>query len=246
MDAFQDIKSSMGNEKSPQAYSQAQSFNPPPPYAEASQQAPPPFQQPSIAPGSYRPPIFPPLFGVYTSGYKNFSLALHKESTPFLSLETHSGFSGKPSLILSNGTATVATADFHSLSSKVDLSVGNFNCVLKSDGLFMPSYPFEYIHDDGSREVFEWKRSTGQEIQSLNGAHHGHKLVRVKNGQVVAAWTRPSGWAVDKVGKIALMERGLGERWELTAVIGALALLEKERQHRTAGASAGTAVVIST
>jgi hypothetical protein len=143
-------------------------------------------------------------------------------------------------MILSNGTATLATADFHSLSSKIDISVGTFNCVLQSDGVFTPSYPFEYIHDDGSREVFEWKRSHGREVQSLDGAYHGYKLVRVKNGQVVAAWTRPGGWSTGKVGKIALMERGLGERWEVTTVIGALALLEKER------ASAVTAVVVST
>ncbi|PQE26227.1 hypothetical protein CJF30_00000948 [Rutstroemia sp. NJR-2017a BBW] len=239
MNAFQDNKSSTGNEKS------TPDLNPPP-YSEASQNPPPPFQQNHPTPAGYRPPIFPPLFGVYTSGYRHLSLALHKDSRPFLSLETHSGFSGKPSMILSNGTSTLATADFHSLSSKTDLSVGTFNCVMQSDGMFTANYPFEYIHDDGSREVFAWKRSHGAEVQSLRGAYHGYKLVRVKNGQVVAAWTKPGGPSVDKVGKIALMERGLGERWEVTAVMGALALLEKERQKRNNGVSAGTAVAFST
>ncbi|KAM3076168.1 hypothetical protein ACMFMG_006320 [Clarireedia jacksonii] len=236
MNAFlQDDKKS-SEAYSPPQYSPPQYSNPPPSYSEASQQ-PPSASQQYPAPGSYRPPIFPPLFGVYGCGHRGYGLALSKESTPFLTVETHTGFSGKPSLILGNGVTTLATADNHTFSSKIDISVGNFNCVLQSDGLFAPSYPFEYIHDDGSREVFEWRRSKGPEVQSLNGARHGHKLVRVKNGQVVAAWTKPSGWAIDKMGKIALMERGLGERWEITAVIGALALLEAERQAGTASAA---------
>ena len=42
---------------------------------------------------------------------------------------------------------------------------------------------------NGQRETFEWKSSSGADIQSLEGRGHGMKLVRMRSGEVVAVWS---------------------------------------------------------
>jgi hypothetical protein len=169
-------------------------------------------------------------------------LSEHSRSAPFMSIAIHSGFSGEPSIVLSTPNAVMATADFHSFSSKTDLVIGNSTACLQSSGFLSTVWDFTYTFDDGRQEVFEWRRSSGEAVAGLNGRSRGHKLVRLSTGEVVAAWTNPGGMSLDKDAKIGLMDSarayGWGERWEVTVVVGALALIQREKRRNNASNAA--------
>ncbi|ESZ89737.1 hypothetical protein SBOR_9878 [Sclerotinia borealis F-4128] len=186
--------------------------------------------------------LFPSIFGVYRDGMRKLFLSEHHITTPFMSIATHTGLSGEPSIVISSPTAVMATADFHSFSSKTDLVVGNTSACLQSTGFLSAVWDFTYTFDDGHQEVFEWRRSSGDAVAGLGGRSKGHKLVRVSSGEVVAAWTHPGGMSLDKVAKIGILDsaraHGWGERWEVTVVVGTIALIEKERRTRNNAAAA--------
>lgn len=90
-----------------------------------------------------------------------------------------------------------------------------------------------------AKEKFEWKRSSGQEVANLMGKSNGEKLVRVKTGEVVAAWTLP-GMSNKKKGKMSFLgnREVLGEKFELMAVICILGIMEKARRSKNSAAGA--------
>ncbi|KAB8298311.1 hypothetical protein EYC80_002040 [Monilinia laxa] len=186
--------------------------------------------------------LFPSVFGVYRDGMKKLALSEHHVTAPFMSIALHSGLSGEPSIVVSSPTAIMGTANFHSFSSKTDIVVGNTSTSLQSTGFLSPVWDFTYTFDDGRQEVFEWRRSSGDAVAGLGGRSRGQKLVRVSNGEIVAAWTHPGGFNLDKLAKIGLLDSarvyGWGERWEVTVVMGAIALIEKERRTRNNAANA--------
>lgn len=89
------------------------------------------------------------------------------------------------------------------------------------------------IPSTGQLETFEWKGSSGAEVQMLEGRSHGKKCVRASTGEVVAVFTHPS-MSFDKRGKMAFLgdRANLGEAFEVLAVIGVAAVVEKERRAR--------------
>ena len=91
------------------------------------------------------------------------------------------------------------------------------------------------------QERFEWKRSSGVEVASLNGRSHGEKLVRVRTGQVIAAWTYP-GMSVTKKGKMSFLgnREEFGDVFEVLAVVSIVAIMEKlRRQKKSRGVAGG-------
>jgi len=84
----------------------------------------------------------------------------------------------------------------------------------------------------GKKETFTWKRSSGPEVQALQGKSHGMKLVRVRDGKVVAAWTEPSSGR-NKKGRLRFLgdKAELGERWEVLVVVTIVVILEKARRN---------------
>lgn len=189
-----------------------------------------------------KPYLFPSIFGVYRDGPTKLFLSQHHITTPFMLVTTQPGLSDEPSITLSSPTMAMGTAHFHGLASKVDVVVGITSTSLQSSGLLSPVWDFTYTFDDGRQEVFEWKRSSGKEVAGLGGKSKGHKLVRKSNGEVIAAWAQPGGTSSDKLAKIGLLDSGRlhdwGERWEVTVVLGAVALVERERRARDNAASA--------
>jgi len=100
---------------------------------------------------------------------------------------------------------------------------------------------FPAVLASGQQEMFEWKSSSGPDVQSLEGRSHGMKLVRMRSGEVVAAWTRAnSGYR--KKGKISFLrtDRGaLGEGFELMVVVSILAIMEKARRRKKNTSASG-------
>lgn len=97
-----------------------------------------------------------------------------------------------------------------------------------------------YLEDYGRRERFEWKSSGGAEVRAL-GHSTGMKLVRVKTGEVVAAYADVScAWT--KKGKICFLGTDLGDEWRVMVVMSLVALLEARRRSRSSNAGSSSAV----
>ncbi|CAD6446275.1 defbbdad-de92-4a2f-bd30-b3ff1a9eb277-CDS [Sclerotinia trifoliorum] len=179
--------------------------------------------------------LFPTIFGVYRDGSTKLVLSEHHITTPFMIIAT-SNLPDEPSIIVSSSTAVMGTVNFHDSSSKTDIVVGNTSSTLQSSGLLSPVWDFTYTFDNGRQEEFQWKRSSGEAVAGLGGRRRGSKLVRVSSGEVLAAWSQPATMNLDKVAKIGLLDsgraHGWGERWEVTVVLGAIALIEKDRRVR--------------
>ncbi|APA13163.1 predicted protein [Sclerotinia sclerotiorum 1980 UF-70] len=179
--------------------------------------------------------LFPAVFGVYRDGSTKLVLSEHHITTPFMIITT-SNLSDKPSITVSSPTAVMGTVKFHDSSSKTDIVVGNTSSTLQSSGLLSPVWDFTYTFDNESQEEFQWKRSSGEAVAGLGGRSRGSKLVRISTGEVLAAWSQPATTNMDMVAKIGLLDsgrpHGWGERWEVTVVLGAIALIEKDRRIR--------------
>ncbi|CZR66187.1 uncharacterized protein PAC_16088 [Phialocephala subalpina] len=201
---------------------------------------------------------FPPQFGIYhaSGSMTDLVIAQSKDDPhPLYYISTHSGFSSQPSVILHSsphpGSPPLANADFHSFSSTIDMSL--FVAIppgsnpqmapMERSGAF--SYVRQFrapIPSTSSVEIFEWKRSSGPEVQALEGRSHGKKCARVSTGEVVAVFTHPD-MSYSKKGKFAFMGSGvgLGEGFEVMAVMAILAIMEKERRAKNSsnGAAGG-------
>jgi len=96
---------------------------------------------------------------------------------------------------------------------------------------------------NGKIERFEWKRSSGPEVQNLRGKSHGMKLVRAGTKEVCAAWAPPNSLGKKK-GKMAFLGNGgdprdeFGVLWEMMVVISILGNMEKARRRRSSSAAA--------
>jgi hypothetical protein len=111
---------------------------------------------------------------------------------------------------------------------------------LESTGTFTRSYMFPAVLAGGAKEMFEWKRSSGAEVQGLQGKSHGMKLVRIRSGEVVAAWARANS-GYKKKGKMEFLRvdrASLGEGFELMVVISILTIMEKARRQKNSSAAA--------
>ncbi|KAL2059719.1 hypothetical protein VTL71DRAFT_10211 [Oculimacula yallundae] len=231
---------------------------PPPSYESAiSQQGtlgvqePTPARSPSPAPP---PPSnaqfrFPQSFGLYSAGSLSGDLYIAQgadDPNPLYYVSTHSGLSSQPSVVLHStcdpNSPPHATADFHSISSTIDLTLfigippgsSPQTCAMESTGMMSSSRMFQApIPSTGQLEMFEWKGSSGAEVQTLEGRSHGKKCVRISTGEVVAVFTHPS-MSFDKRGKMAFLgdRANLGEAFEVLAVMGVAAVVEKERRAR--------------
>ncbi|KAH6673163.1 hypothetical protein B0J14DRAFT_592644 [Halenospora varia] len=208
--------------------------------------APPEYSTPlpSPAPG-YSPFIFPKAFGFYhaSGSFSNLVVALsssNSRSQPQFYISTHGSFSSQPDVILHSSprdsSPPLATADFHSFSSTIDLSIHigttRVTSTLKKKESFSNTYTFTLPIDVSRNEVFEWKKSHGNEVRSLNGGHRGMKLVRVKDGKIVVAWTTPNAGTHKK----AKMEFLGG----IAVVISVLGLMESGRRKNNSGAMGAT------
>ncbi|KAG4435586.1 hypothetical protein IFR05_008932 [Cadophora sp. M221] len=233
---------------------------PPPPSYESATAQPetPKVQDPNSAArrssSPARPPPqsnlqfrFPPAFGLYSAGSFSGDLYIAQgkdDPNPLYYVSTHSGLSSQASVILHStshpNSPPHATADFHSFSSTIDLTLfidippgsGPQTCAMESTGVMSSSRMFQApIPSTGQLETFEWKGSSGTEVQMLDGRSHGKKCVRVSTGEAVAVFTHPS-MSIDKRGKMAFIgdRVNLGEAFEVLAVMGVVAMVEKERR----------------
>ena len=143
----------------------------------------------------------------------------------------------------------LATAKFVSFSSEVECSIlaqstGRtiISETMKKDRSQHACHYFTVpVGGNQTPERFEWKNSKGNEVRSLNGKSHGMKLVRVKTGEVVAAWAPPNS-GTRKRGKMAFLNREvLGENFEIMTVVTILAIMEKARRGRGGGGAAAAA-----
>ncbi|KAG0652694.1 hypothetical protein D0Z07_0731 [Hyphodiscus hymeniophilus] len=212
-------------------------------------------QQPSPNTASPPLPVFPQQFGIYHASGSNtdMRISLSQESPTMFYISTHGAFSSQPSVILHCGpherTSPMATAELHSFSGTVDIMLLNQRLKLEREAPFssVNSFVYPVPQSDGQtlRERFEWKSSSGPEVQSLQGSSRGMKCVRVRSGEVVAAWARPnSGHAKKGKMRFLLNEGGMGDdrgRFEIAVVISMLSIMEKARRSNknSRGATAG-------
>ncbi|CZS91271.1 hypothetical protein WAI453_003659 [Rhynchosporium graminicola] len=192
---------------------------------------------------------FPRAFGLYSASSFSGDLYIAQgadDQNPLYYISSHSGLSSQPSVVLHSSrdpnSPPHATADFHSISSTIDLTLfigippgsAPQTCAMESAGMMSSSRMFQApIPSTGQLEMFEWKGSSAAEVQMLDGRSHGKKCVRVSTGEVVAVFTHPS-MSFDKRGKMAFVgdRANLGEAFEVLAVIGVIAVVEKERRAR--------------
>lgn len=163
----------------------------------------------------------------------------------------HGGcFSSKPDVVLhataSRDSPTMGAATFHSFSSRITLSAGSETVDMRHEGFSRHLFAV-YIPQTSKAEVFEWKRSSSDEVRRLGAAHKGLKLVRSSSAEVVAVYAS-FNWRWSKQGRMAFVgaaARGeLGGNFDLLAVISALALVESLKRSgnaAAAGAAAGGA-----
>ncbi|KAH9214808.1 hypothetical protein DL95DRAFT_389131 [Leptodontidium sp. 2 PMI_412] len=210
----------------------------------AARRSPSPVRLPSQTNLQFR---FPQVFGLYSAGSFSGDLYIAQKKddpNPLYYVSTHNGLSSQPSVILhstcNSNSPPHATADFHSFSSTIDLTLfvgippgsSPQTCVMESTGMMSSSRMFQApIHSTGQLETFEWKGGSGAEVQMLGGRSHGKKCLRVSTGEVVAVFIHPS-MSLDKRGKMAFIgdRVNLGEAFEVLAVMGVVAMVEKERR----------------
>ena len=218
--------------------------------------APPPYSA-NDKPSSS---LFPQEFGVYHAPGTNsdMKIALSAEAPALYYVSTHRGtFSSQPSVVLHTGpyesASALATADFHPFSSGIDIMLSKRAVKLEREGPFSNItyfvYPIPQANGQVLSERFEWKPSSGPEVQSLQGSSRGMKCVRARSGEVVAAWAAPNV-VHRKKGKMRFLlnKDGFGagkEKFEIMVVISILSIMEKARRGRAgrgaAAAGAGAA-----
>src|SRR3569833_1641806 len=220
--------------------------------------------------------LFPTVFNFYFghSSLSTFWIGEHRE-TPLYAYCLHSGFSGLPPVVLHSSPEVRddnmwADIDWSMFQNEIRIGLPDLpekgervtEMLQRDQGRQMTSV-FRFSIEAGSagscqREEYEWRRSSGDAIESLGGDGDGYKLMRLAEDappgadraqcaksmsgfvssdgfEVVAAWSGVSG-SLTKHGKFRFMGTGasglLGERWVLMAVVTSLALWERERRSR--------------
>jgi hypothetical protein len=252
------VPSFSNSEKSPSQYPPNNNTKPnfTSPYTDPAGQRQPTNFDPILKPSNPQPGVpnasrFPKEFGFYhaSGSSSDMVIAFHATDAPLFYVSTHSGWSSQPSVVLHSSSSPsappLATAQFHGFSSSIDVQLfapGTGQIFkLENTGTFTRSYMFPAVMASGEREMFEWKSSSGADVQSLEGKSHGMKLVRMRSGEVVAAWTRANS-GYKKKGKISFLrtDKGaLGEGFELMVVVSILAIMEKARRKRNNASASG-------
>ncbi|PVH82730.1 hypothetical protein DL98DRAFT_530108 [Cadophora sp. DSE1049] len=210
--------------------------------------------------------IFPTEFGFYTTSLSDLFIALSSKSACLYYIS----ISSRPILLSNNNNTNkpditlyasphpkkrifcpLASAQFTGLSETPHITLGStsFGAAptekVESEGFssFRNATHFFslYLPLCGARERFEWKSSGGREVREM-GHSKGMKLVRVRNGRIVAVYASMS-CAVRKRGKMRIWMGegdGLGREFELMAVMSLVAILEAQRR---ASRNTGSAVV---
>ncbi|KAH8648576.1 hypothetical protein BX600DRAFT_442862 [Xylariales sp. PMI_506] len=247
----------------------------PPPYSYAPNQAPPmapsnqyQYQQPAPPPPASIPRQFPASFSLYhpSTFSKTYLLGEH-QSQPLYAVALHTGWSGKPDVVLHAGPdekrfPPIASVDANTMSRSSTVTLppvpgSGLDCATERAefsgfGHGKESFSIEVDASGGRREAFEWRHSHGGEVDGLGGRGRGWKLVRLAASgsgasrssdgkEVVAVWANAS-MSATKILNFEFLGSGatgvLGERWAIMAVITALRIWDKERKARSSSAAA--------
>ncbi|KAI1753823.1 hypothetical protein F4782DRAFT_495833 [Xylaria castorea] len=151
--------------------------------------------------GSIAAHIFPPAFCVYCQGTPRHYVIGESQHLPLYAVSTHSSLSSKPDLVIYNGasedTPPLAFVDHESFSRSAGITLparqgssSHFPAsheLLESGGPFTRNLSFdietttaaaeeEEEEEDGGRrrrrEHFEWRHSSGVEVEALGGGRH--------------------------------------------------------------------------
>ncbi|KAI1275818.1 hypothetical protein F5Y07DRAFT_400132 [Xylaria sp. FL0933] len=197
-------------------------------------------------------PMFPQVFSLYCQSPRHYFIGVN-QNTPLYAVSTYSTLSMRPDVVLHNG----ASQDAHEVLG----SVGAFTRIM--------SFSIETTASGRSREYFEWRHSSGIEVEALGGRHSGtsypspfsnplrrHRisggtsnsmlLGHSSDGKEVVAVCAGASLSVSKVLRFRFLGTGadgsLGSRWAIMAVASALAIWNRDRRSRSGGltyASAG-------
>ncbi|KAI0900872.1 hypothetical protein F4806DRAFT_172215 [Annulohypoxylon nitens] len=198
---------------------------PPPPPASSSQYQyfppPPPQPQPQmmLQQTPRIPRQFPNSFNMYRGsgiGNRHFTLGEH-QNAPLYAVALHSGFSGKPSVVLHNGPSDnrppLAAVEKSGWSSKGTVYLppppvmgAGANAGVRGSrggkegaaeerfeaggGFGHKIYTFSIETGVGAgarREMFEWRHSSGRAVKGLDGRSGGWKLCRLATGPPAGA-----------------------------------------------------------
>ncbi|KAF3760591.1 hypothetical protein M406DRAFT_358241 [Cryphonectria parasitica EP155] len=141
---------------------------------------------------------FPPHFRIHREGWRRKHCYLSPSNGPILyAVSLHSGWSGKPHLVLHNGpnencpplaTSKIKTSVFNNGDAIVTLlpSPGSTGSAVQEQVEYHGSsfghktmfFSVE-VGATGRRETFEWRHSSGAEVGALGGCGDGYKLVRL-------------------------------------------------------------------
>ncbi|KAI1817149.1 hypothetical protein GGS20DRAFT_575059 [Poronia punctata] len=158
-------------------------------------------------------------------------LVLHNgpsEGSPQLAAVDHEAFSRSAMIVLPQRPGSRFTVANERLESAGSLSL-SFNKVM--------SFSIETAASGtaGSREHFEWRHSSGPEVEALGGRH---SVNRSGDGrEVVAVWTG-GGISMSKKMRFRFLGTGadgsMGERWAIMAVSTALAMWSRDKRFSSA------------
>ncbi|KAI1428004.1 hypothetical protein F5Y12DRAFT_101602 [Xylaria sp. FL1777] len=138
-------------------------------------------------------PLFPPAFSLYSQCPHHYIIGT-SQNAPLHAVSTSSSLSPRPDIIIHNGItqdmpalATVAHEPFSrsatiTLPARPGSRLPAAHELLESVGAFtrVLSFSIETAASTRSRrEHFEWRHSSGVEVEALGGRHSGWKLVRV-------------------------------------------------------------------
>ncbi|KAI1504930.1 hypothetical protein F5X99DRAFT_370312 [Biscogniauxia marginata] len=244
--------------------------------------------EPSTGAGAGARSKFPPALNGYL--HKKLSeVTFHLSEngdTPLFYGELHSGWSGKPEVTLRSGPSendpVMATAGAASKWTLKNVAIAVASSLGAGDArpeggqdemiqIDMAShYRLKKIYlnfamDVGPggelrREEFEWRHSSGGEIQSLDGDSVGWKLVRLSEGssaggkgharpagltsdgkEIVAVWAHNASLSMTKAFKFQFLGSGLtgvlGDRWAAAALVSAVRMWWVDYQSRAATAA---------
>jgi hypothetical protein len=150
---------------------------------------------------------FPQTFGFYKARHTDFHITL---SYPLYYAYTYNGFRSKPDITLHPGhnKASPAIASTQSNAVQVHpITVGSTTYdaaptekLQRKDFFHLIHYFCLYLPACGTKEMFEWKCSSGLEVRML-GHSTGTKLIRVTTGEMAAVYANVS-ISVKKRGKM--------------------------------------------
>ncbi|KAI2631665.1 hypothetical protein GGS21DRAFT_154895, partial [Xylaria nigripes] len=130
--------------------------------------------------------VFPPAFSVYIISPRYYALG-EKRDHLLYGISTHPSFSGKPHLVIHSGVSEnkpmIAAVDHEPFSRSASITLpprpgsrlATANERLDPVGAFtkVMSFSIETALSDRAREHFEWRHSSGIEVEALGGRHSG-------------------------------------------------------------------------